>query len=101
MDVEIPRGKARASSPEHNTWRAMRKRCYYEAHHNYPSYGGRGITVHEPWRVSFDQFVRDMGNRPPGHTLDRIDPDGNYEPGNVRWATHKQQAQNRRQRAHS
>jgi len=96
--TEILRGKARVTSREYNSWRAMRKRCHYPAHHNYPSYGGRGITVCERWRFSFDNFLEDMGFRPEGHTLDRIDNDGDYEPGNVRWATAEQQRKNKRSR---
>jgi hypothetical protein len=97
--INVPRGKDRHSSPEHNSWRAMRKRCYYEGQHNYPAYGGRGITVCDRWndpKTGFESFVMDMGNRPEGMTLDRIDPDGNYEPDNCRWATDEIQRQNRR-----
>lgn len=80
--------------PLYNTWLQMRRRC---ADESCEWYGGRGIGVCEAWE-SFPQFALDVGKRPEGMTLDRIDPDGNYEPNNVRWATAEQQAHNRRPR---
>jgi len=84
--------------PEYKVWYAMIRRCYYSQ--NSPSwkhYGGRGITVCERWRNSFHAFLSDVGNRPDPHLeIDRIDNDGNYEPGNVRWATPSQQHNNTR-----
>lgn len=85
-------------SPTYNSWRAMIQRCHYPPHPFYPDYGGRGITVADRWRGpgAFERFLADLGPRPEGCTLDRIDVDGPYEPGNVRWATKRQQRWNRR-----
>jgi hypothetical protein len=75
----------------------MKQRCLYPRHCDYDNYGGRGISICEDW-LSFTPYFADTGERPPGCTLDRIDPNGNYEPGNVRWADAKQQVRNRRPR---
>ena len=85
-------GKA---SPTYNSFQAMKSRCQNPNDPTYRSYGGRGITVCEEWQ-SFDGFLDDMGTRPDGMTLDRIDPDGNYEPKNCRWSTPKEQQRNTR-----
>lgn len=82
-------------SPEYTTWRAMLRRCKDKALVNFSNYGGRGIKVCERWHV-FENFVADVGRRPDGTSLDRIDSSGNYEPGNVRWSTQKQQCRNTR-----
>jgi hypothetical protein len=87
----------RRDSSEYRSWRAMIARCYVETNIGYPNYGGRGVIVHEPWRKSFVAFLTYMGPKPtPKHTIDRINPHGHYEPGNVRWATRVQQANNTR-----
>lgn len=84
--------------PLYRTWQGMRERCRDPGNVSYKYYGGRGITVCERWE-SFENFLADMGEKPsPDLTLDRIDNDGNYEPGNCRWATPEQQTKNRRLR---
>lgn len=78
----------------------MKKRCHNPANKDYVRYGGRGIVVCRRWREDYAAFAADVGPRPSKrHTLDRIDNDGNYEPGNVRWATPEQQWRNRRSQA--
>jgi hypothetical protein len=75
----------------------MFARCTNPNHKKYDNYGGRGIKICDRWK-EFTNFLNDLGERPPGTTLDRIDSNGNYEPGNCRWATQEQQVANRRKR---
>lgn len=82
------------TDPVHRTWRHMMERCFSKTSNDHRLYGARGITVCERWR-SFENFQKDMAPRPPGTSLDRINNDGNYEPGNCRWADPKTQANNR------
>ena len=83
-------------SSEYCSWHSMKGRCLDERNHNFDDYGGRGITICDSWKGDFKAFFYDMGEKPPGHTLDRIDPNGDYEPGNCRWATVKEQNRNKR-----
>lgn len=90
-----------AQSSEYRTWAAMITRTTNEKHRSYHNYGGRGIKVCERWLHSFQNFLDDMGSRPtPEHSIDRIDVNGNYEPGNCRWITMAEQAANRRDARH-
>ena len=82
-------------SPTHNTWVNMRRRCYDVSRPTYKNYGGRGIKVCKRWE-NFQNFIDDMGQRPEGQTLDRINVDGDYKKSNCRWATAKQQAMNKK-----
>ena len=94
-DRVITHGKT--NTPEYKAWAGMIARCCNEKNKRYPLYGGRGINVCDRWRASFSDFLADMGQRPsPKHSLDRINNDGDYEPGNCRWADQKTQCRNRR-----
>lgn len=98
----IANGRARMThgmsrSPEFNAWHKMLDRCLNSRSRWFRHYGGRGIRVCDQWRDSFVAFLTDMGRRPdPKLSLDRIDNDGHYEPGNCRWATASEQVKNRR-----
>ena len=89
-------GESITKPSTYNIWRSMRHRCLNPQRKDYPSYGGRGIQVCERWN-DYRMFKIDMGTRPSKKfSLDRINVDGNYEPGNCRWATQEQQNQNKR-----
>lgn len=78
-------------------WESIKQRCFNPKNPSYKNYGGRGITMCPAWVDSFLTFFADVGECPPGMSLDRINNDGNYEPGNVRWASRSEQQRNRRQ----
>jgi len=90
-------------TPEYNSYIGMLQRCYYPKHNRWHRYGGRGIRVCERWLGAdgFTNFMKDMGFKPsPKHSIDRDDVNGNYEPGNCRWASTKLQARARKRKHH-
>lgn len=91
--------------PLYKTWGMIHQRCYNPKHTSYANYGGRGIKMCKEWEDSFVTFSnyieKELGPRPDGYTLDRIDTDGDYAPGNIRWADHSTQMHNRRPRGTS
>jgi len=94
-DAAVTHGMSQ--SPEYKSWRCMLARCYTPSDKRYQEYSSRGIAVCDEWRVSFQAFFANVGPRPsPQHTVDRIDNDKGYFPGNVRWATRTEQNNNKR-----
>lgn len=84
------------NTPEYDIWQHMKARCFNPKDKAFKNYGGRNITVCDEWKNSFGTFYSDMGLRPEGTSLDRIDNNGNYEPTNCRWSTDIEQARNKR-----
>lgn len=96
---ENPRGKTHGlvNTSEYYSWNAMKNRCLNKNAPNYHNYGGRGITVCDRWKDSFENFYTDMGSKPKkGYSIDRIDNNGNYEPNNCKWSSQKEQTNNQR-----
>lgn len=96
MGAKEKHGEANQPTPEYTLWTNMIQRCENRNHHKFSAYGARGISIHREWRSSFPAFLAYVGRRPSRfHSLDRYpNKDGNYEPGNIRWATAKEQSQN-------
>lgn len=89
----------RGPTPEYRAWVNMITRCTNPRYNRWKHYGGRGITICERWRSSYEAFLEDVGRKPSSaYSIDRINVDGNYEPGNVRWATDIEQANNKQKR---
>ncbi len=83
-------------STEYQSWSGMKRRCINKTNHAYSRYGGRGINICDRWITSFENFYSDMGHKPEGYSIERINNDGNYEPDNCKWATPAEQSKNKR-----
>lgn len=93
----LNRTHGRSKTREYSTWQAMKSRCTNKSYTQYKDYGGRGIGVCDRWKESFENFLDDMGERPSeSYSIDRINVDGDYEPGNCKWSTHDEQVNNAR-----
>lgn len=88
-----------SKSPTYKSWLKMRERCNDPSNNRYKSHGARGISVCDRWQ-QFENFYADMGERPKGYSIDRINNDGNYEPTNCKWSSSRDQANNRRSNRH-
>ena len=96
VGAQASRTHGRRNTREYRQWQGAKGRCFNESSRDFPRYGGRGISMCPLWAGSFAAFFADMGECPAGLSLDRINVNGNYEPGNCRWATPYEQAVNRR-----
>jgi hypothetical protein len=97
--MTVTHGDSRVAhiAPEFRCWLDFKQRCFNPRNRGFKNYGGRGITVCDEWRHSYEAFIAHVGRRPtPKHSIDRINNDGHYEPGNVRWATKAEQVNNKR-----
>lgn len=90
------RSHGMSKTSTYKSWKNMKERCYLKTRKDFHLYGGRGIAVCDRWFSSFESFLADMGERPDGASLDRVDANGNYEPGNCKWATRSEQRLNQR-----
>lgn len=93
LEISVTHGVSKSST--YKSWEMMRQRCLNKNYDRYSDYGGRGIKICDRW-LDFNNFLNDMGEKPAGLSLDRIDVNGNYEPSNCKWSTMKEQNRNRR-----